>query len=34
MEPDRMGYLSVHYVCKLKPENFDENNERTCKFGV
>ncbi len=33
MEPDRMGYLSVHYVCKLKPENFDENNERLANLG-
>ena len=30
---DRMGYLSVHYVCKLKPENFDENNERLANLG-
>ncbi|MBN2837875.1 MAG: hypothetical protein JXM74_03885 [Fusobacteriaceae bacterium] len=33
MEPDRMGYLSVHYVCRLKPENFNNANEKLAGMG-
>lgn len=38
LDPDRMGYLSVHYVCKLKEENVPEGNrdllDKNFKFEV
>lgn len=34
LEPDRMGYLSVHYVCKLKPENFKDSEKKLANLGI
>ena len=34
MDPDRMGYLSVHYVCKLKKDNLSTSELRLADLGI
>lgn len=34
MEPDRMGYLSVHYVCKLKKENLSPKTQKLGDLNI
>lgn len=34
LEPDRMGYLSVHYICKIKKEGLSPRDERLASLGI
>lgn len=34
LEPDRMGYLSVHYVCTLKKEGLSPSELRLAELGI